>query len=336
MSMLSALDAVLLPVLAKVGVVAPVQVSATEAEGLILAAPVVAAFPMPLSDIALRSGLAVASLDLVGAALQAPVSLMARPAHVNAGDPLPSGCDAVIAPEAALHVGPVTVFTESVAPGTYVRFRGHDLAQGSVVAAAGTKMTAEQVLVCQTIGAGFVSVHRPVVTIEIADAAHRDWVETRIRALGCTIADISAMPSMIIRDSRSDEPRLALQPGETAWIARNDCHVEIEMPRRFDGLVSAFAALVLPIVARLLGQSLRTEPVRLRRKVSSSVGVVEIALLYVDGGAAEPLTVGDITLMALATANAVLVIPAGLEGYAAGDRVGAVLTAEPFEFTSRT
>ena len=102
MSMLSALDAVLLPVLAKVGVVAPVQVSATEAEGLILAAPVVAAFPMPLSDIALRSGLAVASLDLVGAALQAPVSLMARPVHINAGDPLPSGCDAVIAPEAAL------------------------------------------------------------------------------------------------------------------------------------------------------------------------------------------------------------------------------------------
>jgi hypothetical protein len=66
-------------------------------------------------------------------------------------------------------------------------------------------------------------------------------------------------------------------------------------------------------------------------KVTSSVGLSEIALLKADACTALPLAVADLTLAAIASANAFAVLPAVSEGLAAGSLIDAVLLDKPFE-----
>ncbi|HMC10714.1 MAG TPA: hypothetical protein VKH44_05470, partial [Pirellulaceae bacterium] len=85
-------------------------------------------------------------------------------------------------------------------------------------------------------------------------ASHAAWMNERLLALGCVIAPEVAASALLIRDASGAEPRLALQPGETAWIELSpDGTVLVEVPRRFDGLMAAWAALVVPTIARLSG-----------------------------------------------------------------------------------
>jgi molybdopterin biosynthesis enzyme len=327
---LTALDDVLQPVLADVSPVPPCTVPLAEAEGLRLAAPVIAPKALPAHHIALRSGLAVASLDLVGASMHSPVTL-ARPQTVEQGAPLRAGCDAVIDPGAVSGSGRFVEIGDQIAPGTHVRFAGHDLAEGACVAAAGARLTPERLLVCQTCGIADVHVRRPDVAFAIENPALKDWLSLRLQHLGCQpTADLSGA-ALVIRETRSAVPRIALQPGETAWITSSDGRVEIETPARFDGMLAAYAALILPVVARLMGQALRFDAVKLTRKLSSSLGQANLALFRIAAGHAEPLGVGDITLTALTKANAFAVIPAGTEGCAAGQSVDVVHFDDPFE-----
>jgi molybdopterin molybdotransferase len=66
----------------------------------------------------------------------------------------------------------------------------------------------------------------------------------------------------------------------------------------------------------------------LERKIASSVGIAEIVLLEQIEEAWMPLAVGQLSLEAIARADAWLAVPGGSEGFAAGAPVGAYILRE--------
>ena len=69
-------------------------------------------------------------------------------------------------------------------------------------------------------------------------------------------------------------------------------------------------------------------PLPLARKIASSVGIAEIVLLKKTDDAWMPLATGDLSLDAIAAADAWLAVPGGSEGYAAGTPVIAYMLRE--------
>ena len=332
---LASLAEALGPVLAGLEPAAPVKLPPLDAVGLILAAPLHASGPVPAAATALRKGLAVRSLDLVGASPHAPALLAAHPPMVRAGEPLPPGCDAVLDPDAVTDHGGWLEAVEAPAPGWQARLAGHDLAAGAVLAPAGALFTPELALAACLAGIAQVAARRPVVAVEIADPALRTWLELRLAGLGCVMraATGSGPPALILRAAGDGPPRLALQPGETAWIAREGEAAAIDLPARFDGAVSAFCALALPVLARLTGAAPRPVSVRLAGKLTSAIGLTELALFRLEADMAVPLASGDVTLAALAAADAFCLTPPEAEGFAAGASLDLIrfssLTARP-------
>ena len=66
----------------------------------------------------------------------------------------------------------------------------------------------------------------------------------------------------------------------------------------------------------------------LTRKIASLVGIAEIVLLERKHGAWVPLAAGDLSLDAIARAEAWLTVPGGAEGYAAGTAVDGYMLRE--------
>jgi molybdopterin molybdotransferase len=101
------------------------------------------------------------------------------------------------------------------------------------------------------------------------------------------------------------------------------------LPGSPDHALAAWLALVLPLVDRLSARQPRRQvALPLARKIASSVGIAEIALLAEEHHAWMPLAVGDWSLQAIARADAWLLIPASHEGFAAGEPVDAYLMRE--------
>ena len=63
----------------------------------------------------------------------------------------------------------------------------------------------------------------------------------------------------------------------------------------------------------------------LKRKIASSVGIAEIVLLENNEGNWLPSAIGDLSLEAVARADAWLAVPGGSEGHAAGTPVDAYM-----------
>ena len=83
--------------------------------------------------------------------------------------------------------------------------------------------------------------------------------------------------------------------------------------------LGAWLVLAAPAVRSLAGASpLLPRQGRLARKLVSTPGVAELALLAADEDVLIPLAVGDLPLGAFARAQAYLVVPAASEGYDQG------------------
>jgi molybdopterin biosynthesis enzyme len=122
---------------------------------------------------------------------------------------------------------------------------------------------------------------------------------------------------------------IALQPGRTAAVGRLGQVPVIALPGAPDHAIAAWLALVLPLVDRLSARRPRRQlTLPLARKIASSVGIAEIALLAEEHRAWMPLAVGEWPLQAVARADAWLLIPASDEGFAAGTPVDAYLMRE--------
>lgn len=300
------------------------------AAGRRLSAPMILPTSVPATAIALRAGLAVRSLDLVGASAHAPVMLSDPPVAVRLGDPLPTGCDAVIDPAALSLDGPLPEIAETVEPGGHARLAGHDARAGGVLAQTGDLLTAERLWAVAEAGIASVETRAVSVALDVADGPARLWLTSFLGRLGCEIASV-ADALVVIRQAPTDTaPRLALQPGSTAWLLVAEGKVEVALPPRFDGIVAGAVALLLPLLARMQGATIARREVVLTRKVSSRIGATALATFSLVGDRAEPLAVGDLTLTALARADAFALIPPDTEGFASGARIAVTLFAAPF------
>ncbi|QOZ47401.1 molybdopterin-binding protein [Bradyrhizobium sp. CCBAU 53340] len=360
---LTPLDTALTALLKTVDPIAPVELSLTEAAGCISAGmPLLPAHPP--RDIAAVDGWALSANDLVGASSYSPLPLAELPAWVDAGDVMPAGCDCVLDIDAVEVSGPLAQVLAEGVPGQGVGRRGSDIAESSPAAAAGYPVGAAALLLARAAGSDKLSVRRPrlrivnvpgaTVTMQmIADLARaagldvstheagsRD-VTSIAEALDVTACDLlltvggsgggrgDATVMALAQRGAEFVHGLALQPGRTAAAGQLGKVPAAALPGAPGPALAAWLALVLPLVDRLSArQPRRTVTLPLARKIASSVGIAEIALLAEEHKAWMPLAVGEWPLHAIARADAWLLIPASHEGFAAGERVDAYLMRE--------
>jgi molybdopterin molybdotransferase len=122
---------------------------------------------------------------------------------------------------------------------------------------------------------------------------------------------------------------IALQPGRTSGVGRIGDTPVVVLPGASDQAFAAWWALALPALDRLSGRRPRkTLGLPLSRKIASQVGLAEVVLLERKDGAWITLAAGELSLEAIARAEAWLTIPGGSEGFAAGATVDAYMLRE--------
>ncbi|WP_247895743.1 molybdopterin-binding protein [Azospirillum brasilense] len=160
------IDATILPLPPRAAALA--DLTATLAEGVVLAAPVNAPGDWPPTDRAVRDGVAVASSDTLGAGSYNPVPLPGA-VTIAAGEPMPPGTDAVLPVEAMQADGPFVEALGSAAPGDGVERRGEGLRAGTVLMKAGHRLRPQDIGLLAALGIDTVRVGAlPRVRIALA------------------------------------------------------------------------------------------------------------------------------------------------------------------------
>jgi molybdopterin molybdotransferase len=360
---LTPLETALAAVLRGLEPLAPVELPLAEALRCIAAEmPQLAAYPP--RDIAAADGWAFRANDLVGASSYSPLLLTTSPVWVEAGDAIPDGCDCVLDSDSVDQAGPIAQVLAEAIPGQGVRRAGSDIAGGRPAAEAGRRVLVRDLLIARIAGLEKLWVRRPRLRIviipggevtadliaEIAGAAGADVVSTKPvgrdaasvagaldagacdllitiggSGVGRTDATVTAL------DERGEvfAHGIALQPGRTSAVGRIGTTPVIALPGAPDQAFAAWWTLAVPVLDRLSGRRSReTLNLPLARKIASSVGIAEIALLARKQGAWMTLAVGELSLDAIARAEAWLVVPGGAEGFAAGTPVDAYMLRE--------
>ena len=337
---------VLARLLEGVGPVLTRTVALREAQGAILGAPIVVPFPVPARATALRRGYAVASRDTIGAGPYSPLPLPAPPSIAEPGDALPIGMDAVLPEDAVLVTSGQAEAHESAAPGQWTRRAGEDAPGGTVLRAAGQRMRDIDVALARTADVSDCDIRRPRLLLVDGGADCTPVIEL-FRALGQSAGaevQISASKSAadadlicafgddarltLLSGQRADvvAHRLALRPGEDGSALRFGRCPVLLVPDRLADALGLWLGLALPILRNLAVAAPSTPTSgRLSRKLSSAIGVSELALLRRNPDGFEPLAMGDLPFAAMSEADAWLMIPPDSEGFAAGEIVEAEL-----------
>ncbi len=359
---LTPLETALAGLLPRLAAVPPVELPLPEALGCIAAdMPALAAFPP--YPIAVADGWALRARDLTGASSYTPLPLAKPPVWVEAGDALPEGCDCVVDTDAIDHSGPMVQVLADAIPGQGVRRIGGDIAAGSFVA-VGRRIGPLDLLLMRAARLKAVMVRRPRLRIVNIPATSRQTMTAELivanaRAAGAEVGCVEASSREASDIAQAFDPEgcdllitiggsgvgrsdaavaalakrgqviahgIALQPGRTAALGRIKMVPVAALPGAPDQALAAWWTLVLPALDRLSGR-LPRQPVTLplARKIASSVGIAEIALLARIDNAWMPLAAGDLPIESMARADGWLAIPGGSEGYAAGTPVDAYL-----------
>ena len=318
----------------------------------------------PSCDIAAVDGYAFRARDLVGASSYSPLPLSASPIWVEAGEPVPDGCDCVLDSDSVDISGPVPQVMAEAIPGQGVRRTGDDIAAGSHVVEAGRRVLPRDLLIARAAGVAQLKVRRPrlcivnipggTVTADlIAESARTAGAEiVSVAAAGRDAASIAAVIGDTACDlllsvggsgvGRTDAALtalamrgevfahgIALQPGRTSAVGRVGKTPVVLLPGAPDQAFAAWWTLALPALDRLSGRRPRkTLNLPLARKIASSVGIAEIVLLERKQGVWITLAAGELSLDAIARAEAWLAVPGGSEGFAAGTPVDAYMLRE--------
>jgi molybdopterin biosynthesis enzyme len=360
---LTPLDTALAALLHGVDPVAPVELPLAETAGCIAAG--MSLLPAsPRRNVAAADGWALSANDLVGASSYSPLPLTELPVWVEAGDAMPAGCDCVLDLDAVELSGPLAQVLAEGVPGQGVTRAGSDIAENTPAATAGCPVDAAALLLAHAAGADRLSVRRPQLRIvnvpgatatmqmivglacaagldvSTHEAASRD-ATTIAAALDLSACDLlltiggsgvgrtDAAITALVRRGAQLTHGLALRPGRTAAAGRLGKVPVVALPGAPAQALAVWIALVLPLVDRLSArQPRRTVALPLARKISSSVGIAEIALLAEEHKTWMPLAVGEWPLQAIGRAHAWLLIPASDEGYAASELVDAYLMRE--------
>jgi molybdopterin biosynthesis enzyme len=334
--------------------VAPEAVPLGEALGGVSAIDCHAPRAMPDSATALRDGWAVRGADVVGASAFAPILAARRPPWVEAGTRLPEDTDTVLPPEA--FEGSSVVADAPVGEG--VRAAGAEASSGTLLLAAGQRVTALHRLALQAAGFASIALRRPRVTLIVAGAPEADTLSTLLahwiaEAGACVVGIVAANTPDAIADvlrtqdgdavvtiggtgfGHNDHASagltlagttrahgIALQPGDTAGFGDVEGRPIILLPGRPDAAVSAFVTLVRPVIASLAG----TRPpagtgAPLIGKIVSTIGVSEIVFARRMPEGLQPLGGSDLALASLIQADAAILIGPESEGFPAGSVV---------------
>jgi molybdopterin biosynthesis enzyme len=358
---LTPLDVVLAALLHGLEPSAVVELPLSEALGCI-SADLPPFKPHPPHDVAAADGWALRASDLVGASSYAPLPLPSA-LWVEVGDRMPNGCDCVIDADSIDQTGPIIQALAEAIPGQGVRRVGEDLAEGSVIA-SGARLRPLDLLVARAAGLETISVRRPrlrVVNVPAMDGEvmTAQLIRDSARSAGAcvTFAEVKSRDAAAIAEAldpagcdllvtiggsgvgRADATivafaqrgeviahGIALRPGRTSAIGRVGNTPVIAISGSADHALGAWWTLALPTLDRLSGrQPRRAMVLPLARKVASTVGIAEIALLGFRDENWLPLAVGDLPYGAMLAADAWLLIPGGSEGFAAGTPVAAYM-----------
>lgn len=173
-------------VLARVAPRRSVAIAVGDALGTIAAMPVDSPIALPAAPVSVMDGYAVIEADLVGEVVRLPVvgeSAAGRPfapalargsvVRISTGAVVPSGCDRVVAQEDTGRDGDVVTIdvARALASARFVRKAGSDVAQGSRVAQAGTRIGAAEIALLSACEIDELAVHaRPrLVVISTGD-----------------------------------------------------------------------------------------------------------------------------------------------------------------------
>lgn len=362
---LTPLDAALAALLRDLEPSPVVELPLRDALGCVIAElpPLAAA---PPHDVAAADGFAMRARDLAGASSYTPLPLTMPALWVEAGDRMPDGCDCVIDADSVDQTGPVMqVLTEAI-PGQGVRRTGGDVADGFVVA-PGSPCRPLDILLAQAARLDKMKVRRPrlrvvnvpatrgeaataqlirdsgvsagadVVFAEaasreaaaIADALDPADCDLLVTVGGSGVGHTDAAVAALAQRGDIVAHGIALRPGRTSAIGRIGNTPVIALPGSADQALAAWWTLALPALDRLSARQPRQRTVRpLARKIASSVGIAEIALLSRKDDSWMPLALGDLPLEAIVRADAWLAVPGSSEGFAAGTPVAAYMLAE--------
>jgi molybdopterin biosynthesis enzyme len=317
--------------------------------------------PFPISDIAVTDGWAFCAHDLVGASSYSPFPLAGPPVWVEAGDPMPSGSDCVVDTELVELSGSMFQVSGEALPGQGVRRAGADVGEGGLTIAAGRRLRALDLMLARAAGLKKLAIRRPRLhLINIPTMAGHtvtaQLIAESARAAGADVfcsqaggRDASSVAKALDGErcdlivtiggtgvGRTDATvealtmrgaliahGIALQPGRTTALGKVDNIPVIALAGAPDQALAAWWTLALPVLDRLSGHLQHAKTLPLARKISSSVGIADIALLKNSDGAWMPLAIGELSLVHIVRADAWLAVSSGSEGFAAGTPVDA-------------
>jgi molybdopterin molybdotransferase len=352
---LTPLDVALAALLQDLAPVAPIEIPLAEALGCI-AAEMPPLNAHPLHDIAATDGWALRARDLVGASSYSPLPLATSPVWVEAGDAVPDGCDCVLDSDSVDRTSPMIQVLAGAIPGQGVRRAGSDIAGGTAVVEAGRRVLPRSLLMARAAGMERLLVRRPRLSVvdipatgravtaqliaesarkagadvvcaaaagrdpeSIAKALDADACDLLLTVGGSGVGRTDATITALAQRGEIIAHGLALQPGRTSAIGRIGKTPVVALPGAPDQAFAAWWTLALPVLDRLSGRRPRmTLNLPLVRKIASGVGIAEIVLLERKQGAWITLAVGELSLDAIARAEAWLAVPGGSEGFAAG------------------
>ena len=226
---LMALDEALATLLAQaVAPLAQEEVSTFDADGRVLAQDIVSALQVPAFDNSAMDGYALRCADVAAAGAVLPVSQriaagsMGEPlrsgtaARIFTGAPVPPGTDAVVMQEDCVAQDDGTVRVQATPrSGQNIRRAGEDIAQGSVVLRAGTRLTPAALGLAASIGLARLPVaRRPRVALfstgdelvmpgDVAPQqlppgaiynSNRFFLRALLQRLGCEVTDCGNLP----------------------------------------------------------------------------------------------------------------------------------------------
>ncbi len=360
---LTSLEAALGALLDGVSPVAPGFVPLDEALGRVAAKMPAMVPAQPVRSIAVIDGWACRAVDLLGASAYSPLPLPAVPTWIETGDAMPEGCDCVLQADLVDCGGPMAQAVGEAVPGQGVRQAGEDMAAGRPPAVEGKKISGVDLLVARKVGLSQLAVRIPRVrVIDVAAASGEtfstQFVADSLKASGAAVAatETGARDAASIAAALDDEDcdlllliggtgdgrfdvtvealarrgvltahQIALRPGRTTAIGRLGSTPVIALAGSPGEAFGGLLALVQPVLERLSGRSERADIILpLSRKISSAVGLCEIALLGREHDRWTPLAVGDFSLEAMRLADAWLAIPGSSEGYDVDTPVAAI------------
>ena len=358
---LTALEAALAALLDDLEPVAATDLPLREALGCVTAemTPVGAHPPHNAASV---DGWALRASDLVGASAYSPLPLTTA-RWVEAGDPMPDGCDCVIDADGIDQSGPISQVVTDVPPGHGVRRRGADFPDGFMIP-PGFPLRPLDILFARAAGLEKMRVRRPRLRVVNVPAANGDTGTAQLihgvtRGAGAdvTFATVKSRDAasiavelettacdLLVTIGGSGVGRtdatvlaigqrgeviahgLALRPGTTSAIGRIKDTPVVALSGSAASAMATWWTLGLPVLDRLsVRQPREVTILPLARKLASTVGIAEIALLEKDNDSWMPLALGDLPFQAILKASAWLAIPGNSEGFAAGTPVGAYM-----------